>query len=482
MGAVASLMATLGLDAAPFRRAWTQSKSDITKMGGDIKSGIGDAFKQSLPFTNISGAVMALGDAAKKAVEFGGRMTDLSKRLGISTDAIQEWDLALKLNGSTIESAAGFFEKLAVARQKALAGSDKEIESFKKLGVSMDDLKNKRVEDIAGQIAQKFASGGDPQKLIASLRDVGGKGAGDMIASFSDLKDIMGQVPIASAADIAILDEAGDKWTKLTQKLEVFGAQIFSSVIHVTDVLTQATSVATNTILNLVVGFISGFAGTIQEAAKNVFKGDLSLLTKPLGVLGKAFGAGSQEAGGTLSVYLDKLVSEENAARNKGGKKFTPLGDEEITNKDAEKTAAEILRIKRETQRVEIETALAAMTAGQRAKALAEGIAALKSDIAKTPEGKERAEMERELARMEQKQGAAERQAEREDESDDKKKRAKMAKSEHKTELTEAQKLGAYVNPATLGQMDVAAKSEQHLGRILAELKEHRQLLGKTKF
>src|SRR5207248_7000291 len=68
----------------------------------------------------------------------------LALRLGISTDAVQQLDFALKQNGSSIEAATKFFEKLAISRDKALGGGEgaaAKIEDFRKLGISLEQLK-----------------------------------------------------------------------------------------------------------------------------------------------------------------------------------------------------------------------------------------------------------------------------------------------------------------------------------------------------
>lgn len=177
-----SLMAMLGASIEPLLAKFKQAKTAASVAGNEI----GEGFSHHIT-SAIAGvaSVAFVEQAIEKTVEYADKVGDLSHRLGISTDAVQAWDYALQMNGSSIDAAAGFFEKLSIARGKALAGNGESIKAFKDLGVSVDDLKNKRVEDIARQIAGVFEEG-DPQKLIGSLREVGGKGAGEMVAAFRD--------------------------------------------------------------------------------------------------------------------------------------------------------------------------------------------------------------------------------------------------------------------------------------------------------
>lgn len=179
MGFLNKIIARVGLDGTEFELGAKKVEGVAAHMGENIAH----HFKAALA---AAFGVAALEEGARHLLEMGVHIADMSRRLGISTDAIQYWDYALKKNGATIDNAAGFFEKLAVARDKAVGNSTKEIESFKKLGVSLDDLKNKRIEDVAENISKVFKAGGDPQNLITALRDIGGKGAGDMVGALTD--------------------------------------------------------------------------------------------------------------------------------------------------------------------------------------------------------------------------------------------------------------------------------------------------------
>src|SRR5271168_1774881 len=99
----------LGIDAKDVSRGLGLVKGEMNEFARNVRS-------------NLIGAVGTYFtvEGLKSIVEYGEKISDLSKRLGISTDAVQVWDYALKKNGSNIEAATGFFEKLGVARAKAL--------------------------------------------------------------------------------------------------------------------------------------------------------------------------------------------------------------------------------------------------------------------------------------------------------------------------------------------------------------------------
>src|SRR5690242_10375983 len=127
-----SLMAVLGLNNSSFLSKIDQSKSEARKAGQEIASSLGEAVNEKLAQV---ASIAAVEQIIEKTIEYGETVSDLARRLDISTDAVQEWDFALKMNGSNIQAAIPFFEKLASARQKALEGKDEQVQAFRRLGI-----------------------------------------------------------------------------------------------------------------------------------------------------------------------------------------------------------------------------------------------------------------------------------------------------------------------------------------------------------
>lgn len=222
-----SLIATLGANISGFVQDLNTAQGHAKKSGEGIGTSLGHEINSKL--SSLLGAA-AIEETIRRTVEYGSKVNDLALRLGISTDAIQQWDFALQQNGSSIEAAAGFFEKLAVNRDKAMKGSDAQIAAFQKLGITLDQLKNSRVEDIAATIAKAFQLG-DPQALIGPLREVGGKSAGELVTAFRDgLADALKDAPLISPEDIAALDRAGDAWGKLKAEFQSSIAPVVAGI------------------------------------------------------------------------------------------------------------------------------------------------------------------------------------------------------------------------------------------------------------
>lgn len=221
-----SLKAFLGLDGSGFemgiKRAQSTAKKFSSSIGSDFKSKIGALF-----------TVAAAEEGVRKILEYTGHINDLSDELGMSTDAIQQWDYALRLAGSDIDKAAGFFEHLAESRDKALGGDANAMDAFGKLGVSPSDLRNKRLEDLGAQIGNTIKAG-DAQKLIGALKEVGGRGAASMMAAFkAGIAESLADAPLIKEKDIIDLDALGDKFTSLGKTLLATFAPVLATIARV---------------------------------------------------------------------------------------------------------------------------------------------------------------------------------------------------------------------------------------------------------
>jgi hypothetical protein len=217
------LSARLGLDGSAFRAGLDKAKSGVASLRSSIGSGIGSQVGGML-------GVAAIVAYAKSTVDLGGKISDTSARLGISAEELQRWTFAATQTGASAEDITSFFEKLTVAKAKALAGDKAAIASFKALGVSMDDLKKKKIADIALQVGKTMQTG-NVEELLPSLGAVGGKGAGALIPAFKgDLETMMASAPVMSNEAVAKMDDAGDKIDEAMLRLRVPMAELLAAL------------------------------------------------------------------------------------------------------------------------------------------------------------------------------------------------------------------------------------------------------------
>lgn len=169
-----NLKAILSLNGSGFALGLKQADSASKKFANDIKGEFARAF-----------GTAAITAYATKIVNLADNIIDLSERLGVSAQVIQEWGHAARRSGSSIEAVTRFLEQLAVARDKALGGDEGTLKNLDRLGVT--DLSS--VEAMARQIATTVQNS-NIQDILAPLRDIGGRGVGELVPFLKAMREM----------------------------------------------------------------------------------------------------------------------------------------------------------------------------------------------------------------------------------------------------------------------------------------------------
>ena len=224
--AIFSLLAKLGLDGTNFESGLKKSQSLAKGIGKEITG----TFAAMFAVDKIAQFGVAVVDAA-------GQINDLSSRLGVSAEFLQEMKYAAEQSGATLDDVAGAVEKLAIARMKALAGDKATIETFDKMGISMKTIKDLSAEGLFMESGKPFAEGIDPQKLIGPFRELAGKGAGALIpAMVQGLEDSAKQARslglVIDSDVIDALDDVADRMDTLKSITMSIGATLMSYLVR----------------------------------------------------------------------------------------------------------------------------------------------------------------------------------------------------------------------------------------------------------
>jgi|GEM_PF-2237401 len=196
--------------------------NQVRAASANLSTSLGNSLKGGL-----AGLAGGFGVAAmtQKALEYGGKLADMSERLGVSTDALQEFDFAMSQSGGTIDDAATALKKLAVARKAALEDSNSDaFAAFRKLGVDAAQLKNARLEDLFRQIGLAVRDAADPQTVLADALVLLGKNSDAVLSAMRADLDAAAESArnlglIIGEDIIAQLDEIGDRADTFGRKL-----------------------------------------------------------------------------------------------------------------------------------------------------------------------------------------------------------------------------------------------------------------------
>lgn len=459
-----SLTAVFGANISGFiagmNSAQDKAKSAAATIGSNLKSHVGGML------AGIVG-IGAIEETIRKTIEFGGHVTDLSLKLGLSTDEVQEWDYALSLSGSSIDNASSAFTRLGISMAKAKEGDREAIEHFKTLGVTVDDLRGKSANPIMIQIARKFKDEGpNGDYLEGALAGVAGKSAvGALAGAFRDGADEMvdkfreGAMGI-TAETIASLDELGDKWTTFTQRIRAnaapavgFGAELASKAL---DIWEEVGAVSRS----VAVGVVAG--------VKSMSVNDLGM--DPISAAARGYKAASEEYK-DLVTGLDANRKEESAATveqkaAKKGRDPALIAKQEMDRKaiaDAKATENARKQLDAEARKGE----LAKLTDYRKIEFLNKEMELLKKKIDLETDPVKKVELQTDL------------QKDKNEIADLRKKGVKSADSVGKTSIPDMQKiggfLGAYTQAPEAQALEIHKKNERHLG-VLRKYFEGKQV------
>ena len=209
-------------------------------------SGVGAAgSKLGSALAPLAVAGAAAGAFAAKAVkgflDTSGSLQDMSDRLGVSAEKLQEWQYVAEKSGVSGEDMQGSMEKLNKAIFAAGSGKGDAAKLFKKLGISVRDAngKLKTSADIMPQLADAFKKNENPTIRTAMAMQLMGKSGGAMIGVLSQGSEAIKKQQeeakklgiILSDADVAAGDAFSDgPLTNFTKQIgflsQIIGAKL----------------------------------------------------------------------------------------------------------------------------------------------------------------------------------------------------------------------------------------------------------------
>ena len=232
----------------------------------------------------VAVAGTALGVSAAHNAE---ELVQLSSKLGLGTDKLQEYEVLLHRVGLSGDDLVLVFRKLALKLEEARLGTGTAADRFRQLGIDIksitgtDDLFRKIAEASSGLAAglEKDAVMGDLMGRSA-LRLIpawdGGTAAMDAAARKSEeLGAILGGAQVASLVETNhALSDMSIAWKRFSDQM---GNVVAPSIRMVTEVLTQMLAFGANafkamdTAMETLAIRFSHFAVVVQEVARVLF-------------------------------------------------------------------------------------------------------------------------------------------------------------------------------------------------------------------
>ena len=143
------VQAEVGANVTPLERAFAKAKQSAGSLASALKTKLAAAF-----------SVAAVSAVSREVVMYAFNLDVLSRRLGISTKSLQEFNFAAKRSGEDVERVADAIKDLALNRGQALQGSKTKLDIFGAVGISREQLQQLPLEDIANRVFEAVRSGG----------------------------------------------------------------------------------------------------------------------------------------------------------------------------------------------------------------------------------------------------------------------------------------------------------------------------------
>jgi hypothetical protein len=184
-----------------------------------IGSAIG-SFVGNLATRGIS-AVVNLGTAA---LESAGQIADMSKRLGISAQAVQGFQFAAEQSGTTIDAFGTAINKLNIHLAE---GNKSTIGALEGLGLELTKLRQMKPEDAFLAVADALAEISDPMERARLGAELLGKGFADISPAIqNDLRKIAASASKMSDETVEALDKAGDALDQLKRDATIVAGSV----------------------------------------------------------------------------------------------------------------------------------------------------------------------------------------------------------------------------------------------------------------
>ena len=249
---VFDLFAKLTLDTSDYESGLNEARGSAEKGGAKIGAALGKAGKVAAAGIAAIGAAAIAGTTAiikatADVANYGDNIDKMSQKMGMSTDAYQEWDAVMQHCGTSIESMQSSMKTLSAAAE---TGSD----AFDKLGISQEEIKNLNEEQLFERTIsalQDVESDTERTHLAGKLlgRGATGPGAlrhrsaaetGGMRKRVHELGGVMSEEAVKSAAKFQ--DSLQDMKTAFSGLKRGLFAEFMPGITEVMDGLTEIFS------------------------------------------------------------------------------------------------------------------------------------------------------------------------------------------------------------------------------------------------
>lgn len=269
---------------------------EVSKIGGNVKNAMGGvkaAIAAAFTVTAITGFI-------SQFTELTGKITDQAAKLGISTTAVQEFEIAFGQAGVSMDAVGTAIGEMG---KRLVSGDAGAVNALKTLGLNTADLLKLNPDQAFTRIADAVAGIPNPLERATAAQEIFGKGGKEILAG---LDGHLAETTEHYRAMGLVLDEevvaAGDEFGDVLGVLQTAGMALIAQVLKpLLPALTGAAQLLTSLASNAVPFLQQQFNNLILVGMQVLrwlydFGASAAELGSKIPVLGKAFGATADAA------------------------------------------------------------------------------------------------------------------------------------------------------------------------------------------
>lgn len=251
MATIGSLVAELSANTAAFNADLGKARAALGSFTASANRSLATVDKS---FAMVSRAAssfgLALGAGAavsfvKSTIDTVGALGEQAEQLGISTDALQEYQAMALQSGVKAEQMDAAIAKLSRTIGDAAEGSDMAIRAFDRLGVGILDAGGnlRSTEAVTRDIADAIAKIEDPARRAQAMFDLFGRSGQKLLPILSQGAAGMDAMAEAARRSGLVVDrELIKRFDTVSDRVAVLGKQIVVFSAETLDTLGQAMS------------------------------------------------------------------------------------------------------------------------------------------------------------------------------------------------------------------------------------------------
>ncbi len=180
MSALRELLARFDVDTGDAKKKMQDVGASIGELKGAF-SEIGKSILTAFSFHKVK-------EFIEGQIELGSRVNDLSAKLGVGTDELQQFQFAAGLVGVEGESAAQALGFLNKNMGEALSGGAEQAKTFAELGVKLKDTHGdvRELGDVIPDLADAFKGMNSQQERTATAMKLFGKSGAQLLPLLQD--------------------------------------------------------------------------------------------------------------------------------------------------------------------------------------------------------------------------------------------------------------------------------------------------------